>query len=45
VARAYSTIAPFGFLILILLLWSGLLSRILRPVISAVYAFVFGGIA
>jgi Zn-dependent protease len=45
VARAYLTIAPFGFLILILLLWSGLLSRILRPVISAVYAIVFGGIA
>jgi hypothetical protein len=39
------TIAPFGFMILILLLWSGFLSRILRPVISAVYGLIFGGIA
>jgi Zn-dependent protease len=45
VARAYMTIAPFGFMILILLLWSGFLSRILRPVISAVYGLIFGGIA
>jgi Zn-dependent protease len=45
VARAYMTIAPFGFLLLILLLWSGMLTRIFRPVISAVYGFVFGGIA
>jgi Zn-dependent protease len=45
VARAYVTIAPFGFLILILLLWSGLLSRIFRPVLSAVYSFVFRGLA
>jgi Zn-dependent protease len=44
VARVYATIAPFGFVILILLLWSGFLSRVLRPVISAVYGFVFGGI-
>jgi Zn-dependent protease len=45
VARAYMTIAPFGFLILILLLWSGFLSRIFGPVISAVYGVIFGGIA
>lgn len=45
VARAYVTIAPFGFVILILLLWSGLLSRIFRPVLSAVYSFVFRGLA
>jgi Zn-dependent protease len=45
VARAYVTIAPFGFLILILLLWSGLLSRIFRPVLSVVYSFVFRGLA
>jgi Zn-dependent protease len=44
VARVYATIAPFGFVILILLLWSGFLSRVLRPVISAVYGIVFGGI-
>jgi Zn-dependent protease len=44
VARVYATLAPFGFVILILLLWSGFLSRVLRPVISAVYGIVFGGI-
>jgi Zn-dependent protease len=45
VARAYVTIAPFGFLLLILLLWSGLLSTIFRPVITVVYSLIFGGIA
>jgi Zn-dependent protease len=45
VARVYSTIAPFGFIILILLLYSGFLSRVLRPVLEVVYAIVFGGIA
>jgi len=45
VARAYATIAPFGFIILILLLYSGFLSRVLRPVLEVVYAIVFGGIA
>jgi Zn-dependent protease len=45
VARAYATIAPFGFLILILLLWSGFLSRVLGPVINVVYSVIFGGIA
>jgi Zn-dependent protease len=43
-ARAYETIRPFGFLLLILLLASGLLSRILRPVVLAVYGLVFGGV-
>jgi len=43
VARVYSTIAPFGFIILILLLYSGFLSRVLRPVLTVVYAIVFGG--
>jgi Zn-dependent protease len=45
IARAYATIAPFGFLILILLLWSGFLSRVLGPVINVVYSVIFGGIA
>jgi Zn-dependent protease len=44
VARLYATIAPFGFIVLILLLYSGFLSRILRPVLTVVYAIVFGGI-
>jgi Zn-dependent protease len=43
VARVYATIRPFGFLILILLLYSGFLSRVLRPVLSAVYSLVFRG--
>jgi Zn-dependent protease len=43
VARLYATIAPFGFIILILLLYSGFLSRVLRPVLQVVYAIVFGG--
>ena len=30
VARLYATMAPFGFIVLILLLYSGFLSRILR---------------
>ena len=45
VARAYMTIAPFGFLILILLLWSGMLSRIFLPVWNLLRAIIFGGIA
>jgi Zn-dependent protease len=45
VARLYATIRPFGFLILILLLYSGFLSRVLRPVLSAVYLLVFRGIS
>ena len=45
VARLYATIAPFGFIILILLLYSGFLSRVLRPVLLVVYALVFAGVA
>jgi Zn-dependent protease len=45
VARAYLTIAPLGFLILILLLWSGILSRVLGPVLNVVYSLIFSGIA
>jgi Zn-dependent protease len=45
VARLYATIRPFGFLLLILLLYSGFLSRVLRPVLSAVYSLVFRGIS
>lgn len=44
VARLYATMAPFGFIVLILLLYSGFLSRILRPVLTVVYAIIFGGI-
>jgi len=45
VARLYATIRPFGFIILILLLYSGFLSRVLRPVLLVVYALVFEGVA
>jgi len=45
VARVYLRIAPFGFIILILLLYSGFLSRVLRPALEVVYAVVFGGLA
>jgi len=45
IARLYATIAPFGFLILILLLSTGLLSRLLRPFLTALYSLVFRGIA
>jgi Zn-dependent protease len=45
VARLYATLAPFGFIILILLLYSGFLSRVLRPVLSAVYSLVFRGMS
>ena len=44
VARVYATLAPFGFLILILLLSTGFLSRIFQPVLSLVYAVVFAGL-
>jgi len=45
VARLYATIRPFGFLLLILLLYSGFLSRVFRPVLSAVYSVVFRGLS
>jgi Zn-dependent protease len=45
VARAYAAMAPFGFLLLILLLSTGLLGRLFRPVLIAIYRVVFGGLA
>jgi Zn-dependent protease len=44
VARLYAMIAPFGFLILILLLASGVLARILRPAQQVVIEIVFRGL-
>lgn len=44
VARLYATIRPFGFLILILLLYSGFLSRLLRPIYFVLRSLIFGGI-
>jgi hypothetical protein len=40
----YATLAPFGFLALILLLSTGFLSRLFQPVLSLVYSVVFEGI-
>ena len=45
VARLYQTVAPFGFLLLILLLTTGLLSRLFRPVLIGVYFLVFGDLS
>ena len=44
VARVYATLAPFGFLILILLLSTGFLGRLLAPAQIAVYRLVFRGL-
>lgn len=44
VVRVYSLIAPFGFLILILLLSTGFLSRLLAPAQRAVISIVFSGV-
>ena len=44
VARAYAAMAPFGFLLLILLMSTGVLGRIFRPVLIAIYRAVFGGL-
>jgi Zn-dependent protease len=41
VARVYATVAPFGFLLLILLLYSGFLGRIFLPVLRYVDFLVF----
>jgi Zn-dependent protease len=41
VARVYATIAPFGFLLLILLLYSGFLGRIFGPALGYVDYLVF----
>lgn len=45
VARLYATIRPFGFIILILLLYSGFLSRVLRPVFTVLQVLIFRGIS
>ena len=45
VARAYAAIAPFGFLILILLLTTGFLGRLLAPALDVVVQIVFRGLA
>ena len=45
VERLYATIRPFGFIILILLLYSGFLSRVLRPVFSVLQVLIFRGIS
>jgi Zn-dependent protease len=44
-ARVYATIAPFGFLILILLLSTHALSGLLGPIQNLVVRLVFGGMA
>ncbi len=45
VARLYQTMAPFGLLVLILLLSTGILSRIFRPVLIVIFSLVFGGLS
>ncbi len=42
--RLYATLAPFGFLILILLIATPVLGTIFRPVLIVVYRIVFGGL-
>ena len=44
VARLYATIAPFGFIILILLISTRALSGLFRPFQIAIYRIVFGGL-
>jgi Zn-dependent protease len=44
VARIYAVIAPFGFLILILLIGTPILSSVFRPFRVLVFRLVFGGI-
>jgi Zn-dependent protease len=44
VAKVYATVAPFGFILLILLLTTGVLGRLLRPVQSLIVQVVFGGV-
>lgn len=43
-ARLYATIAPFGFMILILLIATPVLGNIFRPVQVAVLRLIFGGL-
>lgn len=42
--RLYAALAPFGFLILILLIATPVLGRIFRPIQLLVYRLVFGGL-
>jgi Zn-dependent protease len=44
VERAFAAMRPFGFVLLILLLASGFLSRLLRPFLTVVYSLVFRGL-
>ncbi len=43
-ARLYATIAPFGFLILILLIATPVLQTLFRPIQLAVLSLIFGGL-
>jgi Zn-dependent protease len=43
-ARLYATIAPFGFLILILLIATPVLGNLFRPIQVAVLRLIFGGL-
>ena len=43
-ARLYATIAPFGFMILILLIATPVLGNIFRPIQVAVLRLIFGGL-
>ena len=43
--RLYSVIAPFGFLILILLISTPVLGNVFQPFRIAVYRLVFGGLS
>jgi len=45
VARVYATIAPFGFLILILLITTPFLGWIIHPFRIVIYKLVFGGLS
>jgi Zn-dependent protease len=42
IARLYAVIAPFGFLILILLIATPVLGNVIRPVLSLVQRLIFG---
>jgi Zn-dependent protease len=44
IARIYGAIAPFGFILLILLMTTGVLTRLFRPVLIAIWRVVFGGL-
>jgi Zn-dependent protease len=44
IARTYAALAPFGFILLILLLSTGVLGRLLRPVQIAILNVIFAGL-